>query len=114
MGSILGFRCGQCRAELLAGPGPANHIGRPVYAPPVLCCGETLRLLDTGQVWSAPLIPRRVARCPRCGYQIRVIVHPAGPLVCVPCQRALIIIGGNPDRDDQAMAPAQRAPEVRK
>jgi len=97
MGSIHAFRCGQCRSELLSTPGPAN-LSRPGWTPPVLCCGQPLRLLDTAQVLSASLVPRRIARCPRCGCQVRLIVQPTGPLTCVVCQIDLVILGEHADR----------------
>jgi DNA-directed RNA polymerase subunit RPC12/RpoP len=93
MGSIQGYRCGQCRAELLATPVATNHDDRPGWTPPVLCCGQPLRLLDTGQVLSASLLPRRPARCPRCGYQVRLIVQPMKPLVCMVCQTDFVAPG---------------------
>ncbi len=104
MSSIQGFRCGQCRAELLATPVTTNLSGRSGWTPPVLCCGQTLRLLDTGQVLSAPMLPRRMARCPRCGYQVRLVVQPMRPLVCVVCQTDFVTLRGNPDRPEQSVA----------
>ena len=109
MGSIQGFRCGQCRAEVLATPVTNNLDGRLGWTPPVLCCGRPLRLLDTGEVLSATLLPRRIARCPRCGYQVRLIVQPTSPLVCMVCQTDLVTPGENPDRIERrvaAVAPA--------
>ena len=108
MSSIQGFRCEQCRAELLAPPVTTNLDGRPGWTPPVLCCGRPLRLLDTGQVLSATLLSRRLARCPRCGYQVRLIVQPMSPLVCRVCQTDFVIPGEPPGRTERrvAVAPA--------
>ncbi len=113
MGSIRGFRCMQCRAELLATTEPAGLIGRTAWSPPVLCCGKPLRPLEPEQVLSSMLTRHRVARCPRCGYKVRLIVHPAGSLVCMPCQTDYDVIGRNPCRADRATAPAEPAPDVR-
>src|SRR3974390_1315110 len=98
MGSIQGFRCGECRAELLATPVPTNLNGRSGWTPPVLCCGQPLRPLDMGHVLSAPMISRRAARCPRCGYHVRLIVQPMGSLVCMVCQTDFVVLGDTPDR----------------
>ena len=114
MGSIRGFRCGLCRAEVLATAEPAGLIGRTEWTPPVLCCGQPLRALEPDQVLSTLLTHRRVARCPRCGYKVRLIVHPAGSLVCMLCQTDFVIIGGNPDRDDEAVAAIAPVPDVRR
>jgi hypothetical protein len=98
MGSIQGFRCGQCRAELLATLGSPTLNGRLGWTPPVLCCGQPLRLLDTGQVLSAPMLLRRIAHCPRCRYLVRLVVQPMSPLVCVVCQTDFVTLGMRPDR----------------
>lgn len=103
MGSIQGFRCGQCRGELLAN---ANLNGRLGWTPPVLCCEQTLRPLDPGHVLSAPMISRRIARCPRCGYQVRLIVQPMSPLVCMVCQTDFVMLNENPDRAERRVATA--------
>lgn len=84
MGSIRGFRCRHCRAELLAPAGLRPRRHGPGVSP-ILCCGQPLRPLDTGQVLSAPLPRRRSARCPHCGTAVQIIVQPEGPLVCMPC-----------------------------
>ncbi|MFI5342393.1 MAG: hypothetical protein ACHQ7N_21485, partial [Candidatus Methylomirabilales bacterium] len=86
MGSIRAFRCEWCHAEVLATARHAAVIGGAAWTPPVLCCGQPLRLLETGQVLSARLPRRRVARCARCGYEVCVIVHPVRALVCAVCQ----------------------------
>ena len=112
MGSIRGFRCGVCWAELLATP-PAHLIGLGEWTPPILCCGQTLRALETNQALSTILPRRRAARCPRCGYAVRLIVHPAGSLVCMPCQANFVIIGGDLDRDTQPTVPVTPAADVR-
>jgi DNA-directed RNA polymerase subunit RPC12/RpoP len=86
MGSVRGYRCTSCRGELLATAEPAVSAGRPNWTPPVLCCGQPLRPLDPDQVLPAMLTRGRMARCPRCGYQVRMIVHPVTPPVCMLCQ----------------------------
>jgi hypothetical protein len=102
MGSLRGFRCERCRAELLARPEPRPLTDRRAWTPPVLCCGKPLRALDPEQILSVTPTRRRGACCPRCGYQVRVVVHPAGSLVCMVCQTDLVIPGDTPDRNDRA------------
>ncbi|MBI4198985.1 MAG: hypothetical protein HY535_00730 [Chloroflexi bacterium] len=114
MASIRGFRCAQCRAEVLATAEPAALIGRSAWTPPLLCCGQPLKSLEADQVLSVLPTRRRVARCPRCGYKVRLVVHPAGSLVCMPCQTDFLIIGGNPDQDDQAAEEIAPAPHGRR
>ena len=87
---IRGFRCGQCRAEVLVTSGPANGLDRRRWSPPVLCCGKPLRQLDTSEVVS-PLFARRRACCPQCGYQLLIVVHPAEGFVCQVCQKDFAI-----------------------
>ncbi len=89
MGSLRGFRCGRCRGEVLATSRWSDPLGRSEWAPPLLCCGRVLQPLDIGQILLAGPPPRRSARCPRCGYTVRVVVHPATELSCVSCQVAL-------------------------
>jgi len=103
MSSIQGFRCGQCRAELLARPVATNLNIKSGWTPPVLCCGQPLRLLDTGHVLSAPSLPCRIACCPRCGYQVRLVVQPLRPLACLICQTDFVTLGGNPDRSEPSV-----------
>ncbi len=86
MGSVRGYRCASCRGELLATAEAAMSAGRPNWTPPVLCCGQPLRPLDPDQLLPAMLTRGRMARCPRCGYQVRMIVHPVTPPVCMLCQ----------------------------
>lgn len=86
MGSVRGYRCTSCRGELVATSEPAGQAGRPNWTPPVLCCGQALRPLDADQILPAMLTRGRVARCPRCGYQVRVVVHPVSPPICMLCQ----------------------------
>jgi hypothetical protein len=93
MGSIRAFRCEWCRAEVLATARHAAVIGGAAWTPPVLCCGQPLRPLETGEVLSAWLPRRRVARCARCGYEVWVIVHPVRTLTCAVCQ-AEFRVGG--------------------
>jgi DNA-directed RNA polymerase subunit RPC12/RpoP len=113
MGSVRGFRCGRCRAEVLAMAAPAGSINRMGWTLPLLCCGQPLLALEPDQVLSTMLTRRRVARCSRCGYKLRLVVHPASSLVCMPCQTDLVMIGRNPDQDDQVTAPVAPAPELR-
>jgi hypothetical protein len=89
MGSIRGFRCGQCRGEVLATAKWADPLDRREWTPPLLCCGQLLQPLDVGQILFAIPPPRRKARCPRCGYAVQVVVHPARGLTCLNCQLAL-------------------------
>ncbi len=91
-----GFLCGQCQAELVAAPDPVNLDGRLGWTPPVLCCGQALRLRDTGEGSALLMIPGSVARCPRCGYQVRVVVQSESSLICMPCQTEMIVISENP------------------
>lgn len=86
MGSIRGFRCRRCQAEVLATSTRAGVVDRTEWTPPVLCCGQPLRPLETGQVLSAKLPRRRTVHCPRCGFEVCIIVHPVRPLVCAICQ----------------------------
>ena len=86
MGSIRGFRCEHCHAEVLATASHAAVMGGAEWTPPVLCCSQSLRPLETGQVLSAWLPRRRLARCTRCGFEVCIIVHPVRPLVCAICQ----------------------------
>ena len=104
MGSLWGFRCKRCRAEVLARPEPGPFMNRTAWTPPVLCCGQTLRALEPDQVVLVVPSRRRAARCPRCGYQVRLVVHPAGSLVCMVCQTDFVILGGTPDRPSRTTA----------
>jgi DNA-directed RNA polymerase subunit RPC12/RpoP len=112
MGKILGFRCKQCRAELLAMPEPGGVNPRTGWTPPVLCCERPLRALEPDQILPSMLTLPGVARCPRCGYSVRLIVHPAASLVCMPCRKDFVIFGGNADQGDQAKAPVAPTPDV--
>lgn len=108
MASMQGFRCRQCRMELLAKPDPARHLELTGWTPPILCCGQSLQPLTPDQVLSVPLPRRRLARCPRCGYQVRVVIHPVGALVCMLCQREFVLlqdVGAREDRGAPAAAP---------
>jgi len=89
MGSIRGFRCGQCRGEVLAAAKRNDPLDRREWTPPLLCCGQLLQSLDVDQILFAIPPPRRTARCPRCGYAVQVVVHPAGGLTCLSCQLVL-------------------------
>jgi hypothetical protein len=96
MGSLCGFRCDTCRAEFLVRPAPGQLSGRTGWSPPVLCCNQPLRRLEVDQVLPGMPTRRRIARCVRCGYEISLIVHPAGNLLCAVCQTEFLIVGGNP------------------
>jgi hypothetical protein len=92
MGSLQGFRCRQCRTELLARPPDrTGNPGAEGWAPPLLCCGLLLRPFPTDQVVSARLRRPRRACCPVCGYSVQIVVHPDGPLVCAACRRELVL-----------------------
>jgi ribosomal protein S27E len=110
MGSIRGLRCDHCHTEVLATASHAAVIGGAAWTLPVLCCGQPLRPLETGQVLSANLPRRRVARCGRCGYEVCVIVHPARVLVCAICQADLVV--GNADRAVATIGEAQVSGQV--
>jgi DNA-directed RNA polymerase subunit RPC12/RpoP len=108
MSSLSGFRCGRCRAELLARAEPGPSAERKGWTPPVLCCGQPLRALEPDQLVLIMPSRRRAARCPRCGYQIRLVVHPAGSLVCMVCQTDFVILEGTPERP--GLTPAEVSP----
>ncbi len=93
MGSIRGFRCGQCRGEVLATAKRTGPLDRSDWVPPLLCCGHFLQPLDVGQILLATPPRRRMARCPRCGFEVRVIIHPSSAFTCVSCQTDLVIGG---------------------
>lgn len=113
MGGVREFRCQVCRAELLATAELGGFAGRTGGAPPVLCCGQPLRPLEPDQILAGLLTRRHVACCPRCGYKVRVIIHPAGPLVCMVCQTDFVIVGGTPHDEYQritSLIPATETP----
>lgn len=91
MAEIRAFYCGRCRAEVVAKSRPLASMNPTRWTPPVLCCGEPLRALETGDVGSLLLAHQRVACCPQCGLQLNVVVHPAAAFFCQVCQRGLII-----------------------
>jgi DNA-directed RNA polymerase subunit RPC12/RpoP len=91
MGSVRGYRCTRCRGELAVAGESGVPAGRPSWTPPVLCCGAPLHPLDADQVLPAMLTRGRIARCPRCGYQVRVIVHTTSPPVCMLCQMEFVM-----------------------
>lgn len=91
MSSIQAFRCGRCRAEVLATARRAAPYWSIGPDHPVLCCGQPLRPLELGQVLSVPLPRRRLVRCPRCGYAVWVIVQPVGALVCAGYQAECVV-----------------------
>jgi hypothetical protein len=91
MGRIRGFYCGRCRAEVLATSALATNTDRTGWIPPVLCCGEPLRPLETAEVVTLLVPRRRFACCPQCGIQFTVVVHPVGAFFCQVCQKELSI-----------------------
>jgi len=105
MSSVRGFRCQWCRAEVLAAAEVPGMGGQADRASPVLCCGAPLRPLSQDQILSEILVGvlarGRVARCPRCGYRIRVVVHPSGSLVCRSCQTNFTIGTGETSTRDR-------------
>ena len=102
MGNLRGFRCEQCRAEILAPVRPSSVVNEAAWMPPVLCCGSPLRPLDSGEGLLASLPQRRFGRCPRCGYKIRIVVHSAGAFVCTLCRTEFVI--SDPPREGWTMA----------
>jgi hypothetical protein len=112
MGSLRGFRCERCRAELLARSEPRPLMDRRAWTPPVLCCGRPLRALDPEQILLFTPSRHRGACCPRCGFQVRVVVHPAGSLVCMVCQTDLVILASTPDRNDRVTTAVTPAADV--
>ena len=50
----------------------------------------------------------RVARCPCCGYRIRVVVHPSGSLMCRNCHTNLMIGAGESGMPDRIEVPAAK------
>lgn len=111
MASIRGFRCSHCRAELVA---PASPPHSAPSSPKLLCCGQPVRPVETGQVVAARLPRHRVARCPRCDFEVRVVVRPEGPLVCRGCGRELTIREAVPGKEDRITAPAAHVPDSRR
>ncbi len=113
MSSIRGFRCGVCRAELLVSSDPGGLPSRIEWTPPILCCGQPLLPVEPELVSLLQGTRRRIAQCPRCGYEVRLIVHPAGHLGCMLCQTDFTTLGGRPGPVDQAPTPAAPASEFR-
>lgn len=105
MGSVVGFRCRRCRAELVTPAAPAHPADRTGIFPAVLCCGQPVRPVETGQVLSVILPTRRLARCPACGVQVRIIVRPAGPLRCHSCGREMIVREHVSEQEDRIHPP---------
>ncbi len=113
MGSIRGFRCGVCRAEVLVASNPSALASRVEWTPPILCCGQPLRPLEPELVTLLQGTRRRVAQCPRCGYEVRLIIHPAGHLGCMLCQTDFTTLGGRPGPIDYPTTPVAPASEIR-
>lgn len=105
MGNIQGFRCTRCRGEMVTSAGPEHSLDRAVSPPQVLCCGRPLRPVETAQVLSTSLPSRRIAHCPGCGFQVRVIVRPESPLLCRLCGRDMIIREHVPEPEDRVHPP---------
>jgi len=97
VGSIHGFRCRECRTEVLASPALSDLREHRAWTPPVLCCGRALQPLDCDQIPPTMLALRRFAACPTCRQRVRLIVHPAGPLICMICHRELQLEKEVPD-----------------
>ena len=114
MSSVRGFRCQRCRGEVLAAAEVPGMADRPDGTPPVLCCGAPLRPLPPDQILAEILVGvlarGRLARCPRCGYRIRLVVHPAGRLVCRSCHSNLTIGAGETDTRDRLGVQAAKEP----
>ncbi len=113
MGSVQGFRCGQCRAEIPA----TTRSGAPYWSVgpdrPVLCCGTPMRPLQLGQLPSLPLPRRRLLRCLRCGYSVWVIVQPVGALVCAGCQAECVAVSADvPAAETEAARSSARTPQA--
>jgi hypothetical protein len=92
MGSIQGFKCRDCRTEILASPTLRDLRGHPGWTPPVLCCGKPLAPVDCDQILSTMLTIRRFAWCPLCRHRVRLIVQPFGVLTCMICQGPLVVL----------------------
>lgn len=114
MGSIRGFRCGVCRAEVLVASNPFALPSRVEWTPPILCCGQPLRPLEPDLVTLLQGARRRVAQCPRCGYEVGLIVHPAGHLRCMLCQTDFTTFSGRPGKVDQAPTPVAPGPQFQR
>ncbi len=113
MGSLWGFRCERCRAEVVARPEPGPLTDRRAWTPPILCCGQPLSAIDPDQLPLFMPSRRRGARCPRCGYQVGIVVHFSAPLVCMVCQADFVMIRGRVDRDDRATTPVMPTSDFR-
>jgi len=98
MARMRGFRCGRCGAEILAASQPSSHAERRDWSPPILCCGQPLRSVEPDQVLPVQTSHRRILRCPRCDFQVQLIVHPADSLVCMLCQTEFVATQVNRDR----------------
>jgi hypothetical protein len=86
MGNLQWFRCDQCQAEMLGPVPPSSLPERSAGKPVLFCCGRGLRPLPAEDVVVVAWPPRRLARCTRCGFAVRIIVPPVGALICGPCQ----------------------------
>jgi hypothetical protein len=92
MSSVQGYRCRECRTEIVASPSAAQLGGRIEWTPPVLCCGQPLLPVDSDQILPTMLTLRRFAWCPPCGHRVRLIVQPLGAMTCMVCGGSLIVV----------------------
>jgi hypothetical protein len=92
MGSIQGFRCRDCRTEILASPALTDLRGHRAWTPPVLCCGKPLVPVDSDQILPTMLAVRRFAWCPLCGHRVRLIVQPLTSITCMICRGPLVVL----------------------
>ncbi|MFB3818625.1 MAG: hypothetical protein ACE147_13265 [Candidatus Methylomirabilales bacterium] len=102
MSSVQGYRCRECRTEIVASPSPTDPRGGAGWLPPVLCCGRPLVPVDSDQILPTMLSLRRFAWCPPCGHRVRLIVQPPGAMTCMVCRGSLIVViekdGKSPSR----------------
>jgi hypothetical protein len=92
MSSVQGYRCRECRTEIVASPAQTDPRGRTEWRPPVLCCGQPLVPVDSDQILPTMLSLRRFAWCPPCGQRVRLIVQPLGAMTCMRCGGSLIVV----------------------
>jgi len=64
-------------------------VDATTWTPPILCCDQPLRRLPADQIVAAVPSHGRQASCLRCGYSVRIVVHPTGALVCAVCRQEL-------------------------
>lgn len=110
MASLQGFRCRHCRMEILARPPERSQDRAAGWTPPVACCGGPLQRLPSEQVLADLLFRRLRANCPRCEYEVQLIVPPVGPLHCLLCQQAFATSDEIRWQEDVAAAPPVEKP----